>query len=142
MDDVNPRIYTYAMTVAELVVNIDGQKDSLIEAKIKALKKSWALLEHYAKDGFSEYVLDVIMEKKSKLILDATSTKDLKEISEPPRPHYDGNKWWISKNSVPEEEMIWWSKTSLRAPLNYEATMRYLKLIADFFGKPIDEIIG
>ena len=142
MEDRDPRMLIFAMTIAELVVNPERQKDSLVGVKIKALKKSWALLEYYAKDGFSEQILDTIMEKKAKLILDATTIKDINEIAEPPKPQYDGNKWWSNKNSVPEEEMIWWSKASLRAPLSYEATMRYMELFKNFYGKSIHEIIG
>lgn len=140
IEDIKPRLLTYCMAIAELIIDSENQKDKIIEAKFRAIGLSWSLLEYYAKDGFSEHILDIIMEKKARLILDATTIKDINEIAEPPKPQYDGNKWWSSKNTVPEEELIWWSKASLKAPLNYEATMRYMKLIEDFFGKRIDDI--
>lgn len=141
MEDRNPRMLTYAMAIAELIVKSEGQKDSLIDSKFTALKKSWALLEYYARDGFSEQILDAIMEKKAKLILNATTIKDINEIAKPPKPQYNGNKWWSNKNSVPEEEMIWWSKASSRAPLCYEAAMRYMELFKDFYGQSVEEVI-
>lgn len=87
-------------------------------------------------------ILDAIMEKKARMILDATSIQDVRELSNPPKPYYDGNKWICSKNSVPEEEMIWWSKTSLRAPLSSEAVERYAELFKQFYGMSVDELMG
>lgn len=108
MEERNPRMLTCAMAIAELIVNSENQKETLLAEKFEALKKSWSLLELYASEGFDEKILDAIMEKKSAMILDATSVKDIREISEPPTPYYTGNTWVASENSVPEEEMIWW----------------------------------
>lgn len=142
MEDRNPRILTYAMAIAELIVHSEGQKEKLLEEKFEALRKSWSLLELYANDGFDERILDVIMEKKARMILDAATIKDVRELSVPPKPQYTGNSWVTSKNAVPEEEMIWWSKASLRAPLNHEATQRYMELFKNFYGRSVEEIMG
>lgn len=99
-------------------------------------------MELYVKDGFDEKILDAIMEKKARLILDATSIQDVRELSNPPKPYYDGSKWMCSKNSVPEEEMIWWSKASLRALLSSEAVERYAELFKQFYGMSVDELMG
>lgn len=142
MERKNPRMLTYAMAIAELIVGSEDSKERLLEEKFEALRKSWSLLELYAKDGFDEKILDAIMEKKARLILDATSVQDVRELSNPPKPYYDGSKWTCSKNSVPEEEMIWWSKTSLRAPLSSEAVERYAELFKQFYGISADELMG
>ena len=142
MGERNPRMLTYAMAIAELIVSSESQKESLLAEKFEALKKSWLLLEYYASEGFDEKILDTIMEKKSKMILDATSVKDIRELSEPPKPYYTGNTWVASINSVPEEEMIWWSKASLKAPLSREATERYMELFKAFYGSEADIILG
>lgn len=139
MNDRNPRMLTYAMAIAELITSSEGQKENLLYEKFEALRKSWSFTELYARDGFDEKILDVIMEKKSRMILDAKTIKDVRELSEPPEPHYTGNGWVVSENSVPEEEMIWWSKTSLQAPLTHEATKRYMELFKQFYGKSVDE---
>jgi len=39
-----------------------------------------------AHKGFDERLLDSIMEKKAKLILAATSIKDVKDLGDPPKP--------------------------------------------------------
>lgn len=128
MSNRNPRMLTYAMAIAELFVSSEGQKENLLHEKFEALRKSWSYIEVYAKDGFSEEILDAIMEKKAKMILSAKTIKDVRELSEPPKPYYTGNGWAVSKNSVPEEEMVLWSKASLRAPLTQEAMERYMEL--------------
>ena len=106
MNDRKPRMLTYAMAIAELITSSEGQKENLLYEKFEALRKSWSFTELYARDGFDEKILDVIMEKKSRMILDAKTIKDVQELSEPPEPHYTGNGWVVSENSVPEEEMI------------------------------------
>lgn len=142
MSDRNPRMLTYAMAIAELFVGSEGQKENLLYEKFEALRKSWSCVEIYAKDGFSEEILDAIMEKKARMILDAKIVKDVRELSEPPKPYYTGNGWAVSRNSVPEEEMVLWSKASLRAPLTQEATERYMELFKQFYGKSVDELTG
>lgn len=130
------------MAIAELIVDSEGSKERLLEEKFEALRKSWWLLESYAKDGFDEKILDTIMQKKARLILDAASIQDIREISNPPKPYYDGNKWAYFPNSVPEEEMIWWSKISLIAPLAPHAVKRYAELFKQFYGMSVDELMG
>jgi len=142
MNDPMPRIYTYAMAIAMLAIEHGNEADKLLNEKIEALKKVYATVEWYAKDGFMGRLLDTIMEKKAKMILDATSIKNVRELADPPKPQYDGNKWHTSPNSVPEEEMVWWSKVSLRAPLAYEAVKRYEELFEQFYGVSVDEIIS
>lgn len=142
MNDRNPRMLTYAMAIAELIVDSENQKENLVHEKFEALRKSWSLVEVYARDGFDEKILDAIMEKKSRMILDATTVKDIRELGEPPKPSYTGNRWVASKNSVPEEEMVWWSKASERAPLMREAVERYMELFKQFYGKSADELMG
>ena len=132
MQDHMPRIFVYAMSIAEFVVSM--QPDKLAADRLGALRKTWALVESYAEDGFDEKVLDAIMEKKADMILKASSIRDIRELSQPPKPSFDGRRWHTAKNAVPEEEMVWWSKASLRGPLNHAATMRYLELVQNFYG--------
>ena len=140
MEERKPRMLTYATAIAELIVRSELQKEKLLEEKFEALKKSWSLLESYANEGFDEKILDAIMEKKAELILDATSVQNVREISKPPKPYFDGNEWICSPNSVPEEEMIWWSKISMRAPLVPHAVERYMELFKQFYGFSVDDL--
>lgn len=140
MNDPMPRLYVYAMSVATIIMEADRTPEKLLEAKLKSLEKVYSLVEWYARDGIDERLVDTIMEKKAELILRAKSIQDVWEIADPPKPEFDGNTWIISKNSVPEEELIWWLKTSMRAPLIHTAVQRCMKLFEDFYGKSIDDI--
>lgn len=134
MNDPMPRDYTYAMALATLITKDIGN-EKIWGAQVDAVRRVYGICEGYAKDGFDKRVIDTIMEKKARMILEATTIKDLNEISSPPKPKYDGREWHLSGNEVPEEEMIWWSKTSLRGPLVHAAAERYYQLIKDFYGE-------
>lgn len=75
-----------------------------------------------------------MVEKRLKLIAGATTIKDIKEIENEPKPRYTGNGFVTGKFSVPEEEMIVWSLTSLEAPLIPAGFDRYMALFRQVFG--------
>ena len=108
MNEPMPRIYTYAMAIATLAIEHGDEDDKLLNEKFEALKRVYGAVEYYAKEGFVERLVDTIMEKKAKMILGATSVKDVREIAGLPKPQYDGNKWYVSTKSVTEEEMVVW----------------------------------
>ena len=43
MERKNPRMLTYAMAIAELIVDSEDSKERLLEEKFEALRKSWSL---------------------------------------------------------------------------------------------------
>ena len=138
-----PRLFSLAKGIATLIMVCETTPGKLLEAKFDALKKVNGMLSWYAKEGFDEKILDSIMAKKTEMILKADTMRDIREITAPPKPRYDGRKWYASPNSVPEEEMILWSIASLRAggPLRHEAVERYMELFKDFYGKTVDELL-
>lgn len=140
MNNPCPRGLTYRMTVASIVLDQEVRKDRLIDKKLDALHRTWSLLGKYAEDGFDNKILNTIMEKKADSILRVTSAADLHELSRPPRPRYIGSKWYISNNSIPEEELICWSLASQHAVLNHEIAMRFRKLFETVYGKDIDDL--
>ena len=73
------------------------------------------------------------------LIRAAKTVAELNEIAKPAKPHYVGNGFATGTYDVPEEEMIFWSLASLKAPLNHEAAERYLDLFKQSFGVDIRE---
>ena len=141
MHDPMPRAYTFAKATATIIVKHGEKPTKLQREKLAALSKVFNATNSYGADGFMREIVDTIMEKKAELILSATTVKDVRELSLPPKPHFDGVKWHISENSVPEEEMVWWSKASLAAPLTHEAVKRYEELFKQFFGVSINDII-
>ena len=143
MEPMPPRRLSLYMAIGNLLVESGVTPEKILDAKYIALKRVHGMLNWYEKEGYDEKILDSIMAKKAKMILKATTMEDIREITMPPKPRYDGRKWYTSPNSVPEEEMILWSITSLKAgrPLKHEAVERYMKLFKDFYGKSVDELL-
>lgn len=140
MNNPMPRDYTYTKAIATLIVDFDKLTDKLLEAKFDAIQKVFGMVECYARNGVTDKIVDAIMEKKATMILEATAIKDIKEIAEAPKPHYDGCRWHVSEHAVPEEELVLWFITSLKAPLVNYAMERYKELFEQVFGKSMDEV--
>lgn len=102
--------------------------DSIRMLRFDAMKRVQTYLHHYEKLGYMPKLLCAIAEKKCEYIMAVTSKAEVEQIVKPCCPHYDGNRFIPGQYSVPEEEMICWSETSLKAPLNSEACKRYLEL--------------
>ena len=96
--------------------------------RFDAMKRVQSYLSHYEKLGYMPKLLCAIAEKKCEYIMAVTTKADAEQIVKPCCPHYDGNGFIPGQYSVPEEEMICWSETSLKAPLNSEACKRYREL--------------
>lgn len=133
---------TYVSALAELLVGSGHGKDKLADAKWEALLKTRSLLRRYEEENFDSKIINTIMEKKAKLILEAKTKKDLMEIVAPPKPYYNGNRWIISENSVPEEEMLLWAMVSAHVMLRPEATKRYMELFQEYYGFGPEELCG
>lgn len=142
MDAKFPRLFTYAMALVDVVLFSEDENEKLIGEKFEALQKTWAILESYAKHGFSERILDIIMEKKYEMLQEATKISDVREITVPKAPEYLWNGWSISKFSVPEEEMIWWSMTCSKVPLIDVAFKRYQELFNNFYNQCSNDTAG
>lgn len=56
MNNPMPRMYTYAMAIAALIVKHDDENDKLLNEKFEAIKRVYATVEWYAKDGFMEQI--------------------------------------------------------------------------------------
>lgn len=126
--------YSYILTVAIANVMTDPESsDKTKEMRGKALKQIFARLNFYKARGFMDYLLNNIAEKKSVMIMEATSKTEIEKIVKLAPPRYDGAKFCPAEYSVPEEELICWSETSLHAPLNEEGFKRYQELFKQIF---------
>ena len=102
---------------AEIVMDEDAS-DALKELRLDALKKLHRSLNHYQNLGYISQLTTAIAEKKCRMIKEATSKTQIESFIKPRCPRYDGGKFVEDPTIVPEEELICWSHTSLRAPLN------------------------
>ena len=119
-------------TFAEIVMDEDAS-DDLKELRLKALNKVNRSLNHYRNLGFISQLTTAIAEKKSKMILEATSKTEMEKFLKPRCPHYDGSKFVEDPFIIPEEELICWSYASLRCPLNSIGAARFKELFQRVF---------
>ena len=88
----------------------------------------------YEKHGIREDLLDVIFDKKLKLILKAKTASEVKHASEPPKPDYSHGTWREDPFSLPEEELALWAIVSPNNMLIPPAQERYMDLFTRVFG--------
>lgn len=116
---------------AEIITaNVTEQVRTL---RFTAMKEVQKYLRHYQELGYVSQLISAIAEKKCELICTVTSKTEMDKVIKPHCPHYDGNKFVPDKYSIPEEELICWSQTSLRAPLNDVGFKRYMELFKEVF---------
>lgn len=111
-------------------------KEKLEIKKVQATVDLYERIAQYRKRSYDNKLIDTIFMKKNKLIDEATTCSQVDAIMKGPIPFDD------SGVTIPEEEMLMWSEASLKAPLNSEATNRYLSLAKSFFGEKVFEECG
>lgn len=110
------------------------QPKALLDAKLHAFRKVKGLMCQYDKRGIRSDLLDVIMDKKCKLILKAKTASEAKRASEPSKPDYSRGTWHEDSFSVPEEELAMWAIVSPNNMLIQPAQERYMDLFTRVFG--------
>lgn len=117
--------FEYAKALAEIAWK---ENDTLAEERIKALQLIFRRAWYYQGEGMLDAIILGFVQKKIKMIQQAESKGKLQEIGKPPKPVYNGNGFTPGKYDTEEEEMLVWSLTSLKAPLNDQAYKRYEEL--------------
>lgn len=121
------------LAIGELLAD-PQQPKALLEAKLYAFQQVKGLMCQYEKHGIREDLLDVIFDKKLKLILKAKTASEVKRASEPPKPDYSLGTWREDPFSVPEEELALWAIVSPNNMLIPPARERYMDLFTRVFG--------
>jgi len=123
--------YTVEIYLAMTALDVE---DKLLNEKMAALIQLCALIKSYESESYQAALIQAIAARKTAFICEAATKKDLKEIFKPPQIHYDHNKIHpIGKYHIPEEELIYWSVTSLKAPLARHGFERYMEVFAQVF---------
>ena len=117
---------------AEIMMD-EESSDALKELRLEALKKLHRNLSHYQNLGYISQLTTAIAEKKCRMIKEATSRSQMMKFLKPRCPHYDGSKFIEDHYIIPEEELICWSHTSLRAPLNSIGAARFKEVFQRVF---------
>lgn len=118
--------YEYAKALAELFLL---EADPLLEEKLLALKEIMRRALYYQKEMFVEELICNFLQKKLKMILQASKKGELNDIVKVVKPYYSGGKiTTLSRYDTEEEELILWSATSLKGPLIPAGYERYTEL--------------
>lgn len=125
--------YLLSFAIGELLTDLQQPK-ALLDVKLHAFQKVRALMLQYEKHGIRIDLLDVIMDKKYKLILKAKTASEVKRASDPPKPVYSYGTWREDTFSVPEEELVVWAIVSPNNMLIQPAQERYMDLFTRVFG--------
>jgi len=126
--------YTRVLTLFSAALCADGEIPKRVrDLRLSALHELHGYLAHYEKRGYIPSLIHKIAESKCPMIMKATSKAEVQMILKPQCPHYDGVKFIPNAYHVPEEELIWWSETSLSAPLNEIGFKRYAELFCEVF---------
>ena len=130
---ISNRDISVALAIGELFSD-PQQPKALLDAKLHAFRKVKGLMCQYEKHGIREDILDVIFDKKLKLILKAKTASEVKRASEPPKPDYSHGTWREDPFSLPEEELALWAIISPNNMLIPPARERYMDLFTRVFG--------
>lgn len=125
--------FSLVLAISELLVD-PQQPSSLLDIKLHAFQKAKDLMLQYEKRGIRRDLLDVILDKKLKLILKAETANEVKRASEPPKPVYNYGTWQEDPFSVQEEELALWAIVSPNNMLILPAQERYMDLFTRVFG--------
>ena len=87
----------------------EGASEHLKKLRIATLNKVQRRLNAYHHLGYIRQLTTAIAEKKCSVIQKATSQAEMKQILGPRYPRYDGSKFVEDSYILPEEELIFWS---------------------------------
>lgn len=135
MEELKNNNINYTLVIVPFMAEIiaTDMPDKVRELRFNAIKQLQSRLAYYKKLGYIETLLCEIARKKAEMIMRTASKAEMEKVMSVHCPHYDGNKFVPNQYNVPEEEMISWAETSLKAPLNDIGYRRYAELFRQVF---------
>lgn len=122
------------MTMAFVKILMSNDiSEKIKELRLSALKELYNYLNHYEKLGYVDKLICKIAEKKIDMIMKIETKEEKDKVINPECPQFNGDRFFPSQYSVPEEELICWSEASLKAPLNEQGFNRYMELFKQIF---------
>ena len=120
----------YMMVIIPCIAEIAASDtpERVKKLRLGAISELQRYLHYYRQLGYMPKLLYAIAEKKCRMISSIASKPELEKLIRPRCPHYDGNRFIPDTYSIPEEELICWSETSLKVPLNAAGFQRYMDL--------------
>lgn len=132
-------IFLISEAIAELITN-DKIPRPLAELRLSAILSIHAYLQKYLNLNLNADFVDAVCEKKIGFIMQANSSKEIREIMRPALPEktYSGIVC-RSPYHIPAEELLLWNGVTPYCKMIPEVDERCLKLFEQAFGMSIDE---
>ena len=130
----------HAMEVAVGIAFDRTVAESLRHANLDVISKIAAVCNYYENHGIRPDLIETVLDKKLRMVKDAESKAELKEIRKPSVPKYLHGYFWTGPFSVPEEELILWSLVSPNHKLIPAASERYAEVFRRVYGMLPDQI--
>ena len=122
----------YSCYITELLMD-DKLNEKLRSRRFDALRRVREITAQYEEEGFLPDLVETVFCKKADFIMKAKTKTALEEIIKPSMPRYSGGTFYPGNlYHVEEEELILWSKTSLKAPLIPQGYKRYQELFEKY----------
>lgn len=122
----------YSRYITELLMD-DKLDEKLRSRRFDALRKMREITAQYEEEGFLPELVETVFCKKADFIINAKTKTALEEIIKPSMPRYSGGSFYPGNSyHVEEEELLLWSKTSLKAPLIPQGHKRYQELFEKY----------
>ena len=130
-------VYRHARDV---ILSDQRKMNPLKQASLQALISVRQTVTGYTEDYFAFFLVLSIMEKKSRMIITASTKGELQEIVKPSVPSWNYGNFLTGPYHVLEEEAILWSEASLEAPLNDDGVRRYQEVFSKLYPEQAEEI--
>lgn len=122
----------YSRYITELLMD-NELNEKLRSRRFDALRKMRGITVQYEEEKFLPELVETVFCKKADFIMRAKTKAELEEIIKPSSPRYSGGIFYPGNPyHVEEEELILWSKTSLKAPLISQGYKRYQELFEKY----------
>lgn len=124
----------YSRYISELLMD-QRQTKELLSRRFDAIRRARGIAFKYEEEGFLPELIETVFCKKADFIMKAKTKAEIEKILKPCVPQYYCGKFSPGdKYHIEEEELILWSKTSLKGLLIPEGYKRYRELFQKYVG--------
>lgn len=130
----------YSRYITEPLMD-DTLTEGLRSRRFDAIRKMRGIAARYEEENFLPELVKTVFYKKADFLMEAKTKAEIEEILKPSTPRHSGGTFYPGNQyHVEEEELILWSKTSLRAPLIPEAQKRSQELFEKYVGNETKDV--
>lgn len=129
----------YSRYITELLMDQE-QTEELLSRRFDAIRKARGIAFQYEEESFLPELIETVFCKKADFIMQARTKTEVENILKPCVPQYACGKFHPgNKYHIEEEELLLWSKTSMKGPLISAGYERYRELFEKYVENKVKE---